>query len=67
LIEAAKRNRYGHRDALMALLAFRHGLRAAEVKATPAGVRRVAGRASEYLGFEPGIEALRLSRFKNSP
>lgn len=31
LIESAKRNRYGHRDALMALLAFRHGLRAAEV------------------------------------
>jgi integrase len=25
LIEAAKDNRYGHRDALMVLLAFRHG------------------------------------------
>jgi integrase len=31
LIEAAKGNRHGHRDALMALVAFRHGLRAAEV------------------------------------
>jgi type 1 fimbriae regulatory protein FimB/type 1 fimbriae regulatory protein FimE len=31
LIEAAKDNRYGRRDALMALLAYRHGLRAAEV------------------------------------
>ncbi|MFZ0150036.1 MAG: tyrosine-type recombinase/integrase [Xanthobacteraceae bacterium] len=31
LIEAANSNRYGHRDALMVLLAFRHGLRAAEV------------------------------------
>src|ERR1700746_3067556 len=31
LIEAAKTNRYGHRDALMILLAFRHGLRAGEV------------------------------------
>jgi integrase len=31
LIEAAKNNRYGHRDALMMLLAFRHGLRASEV------------------------------------
>jgi type 1 fimbriae regulatory protein FimB/type 1 fimbriae regulatory protein FimE len=31
LIEAAKTNQYGHRDALMVLLAYRHGLRAAEV------------------------------------
>ncbi len=31
LIEAAKVNRYGHRDATMILVAFRHGLRAAEV------------------------------------
>src|SRR6266478_2685411 len=30
LIEAATANRQGHRDALMILLAFRHGLRAAE-------------------------------------
>ena len=31
LIEAAGSNRYGARDALMVLLAYRHGLRAAEV------------------------------------
>jgi integrase len=31
LMEAAKGNRYGHRDATMILLAFRHGLRASEV------------------------------------
>src|SRR5580658_8767769 len=31
LIEAAKANRQGHRDALMVLLSYRHGLRAAEV------------------------------------
>jgi type 1 fimbriae regulatory protein FimB/type 1 fimbriae regulatory protein FimE len=31
LIEAAKANRHGPRDALMTFLAFRHGLRAAEV------------------------------------
>ena len=31
LIEAAKADRYGYRDALMVLLAYRHGLRAAEV------------------------------------
>src|SRR5258708_39759570 len=31
LIEAAGKNRQGQRDALMALMAYRHGLRAAEV------------------------------------
>jgi integrase len=31
LIGAAKTNRYGDRDALMILLTFRHGLRAAEI------------------------------------
>src|SRR5262249_28650738 len=31
LIDAARDNRRGHRDATMVLIAFRHGLRAAEV------------------------------------
>src|SRR5437764_10326801 len=31
LIKAAKTNRYGQRDATMILIAYRHGLRAAEV------------------------------------
>jgi integrase len=31
LMEAAKANRHGHRDATMILVAFRHGLRAAEL------------------------------------
>ena len=31
LIDAAKGNRHGHRDAAMLLVAFRHGLRAAEL------------------------------------
>ena len=33
LIEVVKRNRHGRRDALMIFLAYRHGLRAAEVVA----------------------------------
>jgi site-specific recombinase XerD len=31
LIEAARKNRWGHRDATMILTAYRHGLRAAEL------------------------------------
>jgi integrase len=31
LMEAAKRNRWGHRDPTMVLVAFRHGLRASEL------------------------------------
>src|SRR5476651_1152265 len=31
LTEAAKGNRYGHRDATMILVAYRHGLRASEI------------------------------------
>ena len=31
LIDAAKSNRYGHRDATMLFVAYRHGLRASEV------------------------------------
>ena len=31
LMEAVRTNRHGHRDATMILIAFRHGLRAAEL------------------------------------
>lgn len=41
LIEAANANRHGHRDALMVLPAYRHGLRATEV----VDVRLGAGRS----------------------
>jgi type 1 fimbriae regulatory protein FimB/type 1 fimbriae regulatory protein FimE len=31
LVEVAKANRYGHRDATMLLVAYRHGLRVSEL------------------------------------
>ena len=31
LITAARQNRYGHRDAIMILVAYRHGLRVSEL------------------------------------
>src|SRR5215831_18124764 len=31
VMDAARKNRYGHRDATMILIAFRHGLRASEL------------------------------------
>ena len=37
LIEAARDNRHGHRDATMILVAYRHGLRAARACATCVG------------------------------
>src|SRR5450830_1704252 len=60
LIEAAKCNRYGHRDATMLLVAYRHGLRASEVcdmrweqidwNSAPLHVRRVkSGNSSQTL------------------
>src|SRR4029434_3857824 len=33
LVTAAKENRYGHRDATMILMAYRHGLRVSELVA----------------------------------
>ena len=38
LIDVAKSNRRGHRDATMILVAYRHGLRASEI-ATCGGIR----------------------------
>ena len=39
LMEAAKGNRWGHRDATMVLVAYRHGLRASEVVDLRCGLR----------------------------
>ncbi len=41
LMNAAKGNRWGHRDATMILVAYRHGLRASEVVDLRAGADRV--------------------------
>jgi integrase len=70
LIGAAKRNRHGHRDATMVLVAYRHGLRAAEVvdlrweqidfKTATLHVRRVkAGTPSTHPILGDELRALR--------
>jgi type 1 fimbriae regulatory protein FimB/type 1 fimbriae regulatory protein FimE len=42
LIDVAKANRYGHRDATMILLAYRHGFRASELTLPPASPRNAS-------------------------
>jgi type 1 fimbriae regulatory protein FimB/type 1 fimbriae regulatory protein FimE len=42
LIDALKNNRWGHRDATMVLLAYRHGLRAAELVDLRCGSRSIS-------------------------
>jgi integrase len=70
LIEAAKANRHGHRDATMILVAFRHGLRASELvdlrwdqvhfdSATLHVRRRKAGTPSTHPLSGPEMRALR--------
>ena len=38
LMDAARQNRQGHRDATAVLLAYRHGLRASELVSSPSNV-----------------------------
>src|SRR5512137_190136 len=70
LIKATKDNRYGHRDATMILVAYRHGLRASEVcdlrweqidwHAATLHVRRVkSGRPSTHPVRGDELRALR--------
>jgi integrase len=70
LIGAAKRNRHGHRDATMVLVAYRHSLRAAEIvdlrwdqvdfKTATLHVRRVkAGTPSTHPILGDELRALR--------
>jgi integrase len=70
LIEVAKDNRYGHRDSIMILVAYRHGLRASEVcdlrweqidwSAATLHVRRVKnGKASTHPIRGDELRALR--------
>ena len=52
LIEAAKDNRYGHRDATMILVAYRHGLRASEICDAMGVIRFQCGHAARPKGEE---------------
>jgi integrase len=78
LIEAAKANRHGHRDATMILVAFRHGLRAAEAcdlrwdqvdfNAAVLHVRRVKnGTASTHPLVGDEMRALRRLQRESKP
>ena len=58
LLEATKGNRYGHRDATMILVAFRHGLRVAEL----------VGLHWDQVDFEGGVlHVARNKRLRRAP
>ena len=70
LIEAAKTNRYGHRNATMVIVAYRHALRASELcdltwdaidfrAATMHVTRRKHGQATTHQISGPELKALR--------
>ena len=78
LMNAAKGNRYGHRDATMGLVAYRHGLRAAELvdlrwdqvdfKTAILHVRRVkAGTPSSHPILGDELRALRRLQREQEP
>src|ERR1700704_4714601 len=59
LIKAAGNNRWGHRDATMILIAYRHGLRASELCA---GCSYARDNAASCLYRRPGWPACSRSR-----
>jgi integrase len=78
LMSAARQNRYGHRDAAMILVAFRHGLRAAEAvdlrwdqvdfRTAALHVRRVKrGTASTHPILGDELRALRRLQREQEP
>ena len=50
LIEAAKNNRQGDRDAMMILIAFRHGLRASELVIFVGSRQTLIRRSCTFIG-----------------
>jgi len=78
LIEAARLNRHGHRDATMIVMAFRHGLRAVELidlrweqidfQTGTLKVRRVNnGLTSTHVILDDELRALRRLRREQKP
>jgi type 1 fimbriae regulatory protein FimB/type 1 fimbriae regulatory protein FimE len=78
LMEATKRNRWGHRDATMVLVAYRHGLRASELvdlrwdqvdfRTASLHVRRVKqGRPSTHPILGDELRALRRLQREQEP
>jgi integrase len=78
LIEAAKTNRYGHRDAGMIMVAYRHALRASELcdltwdaidfrAATMHVTRRKHGQATTHQISGPELKALRKLQREQEP
>jgi integrase len=78
LMTAAKKNRWGHRDATMILLAYRHGLRSSELvdlrwdqvdfRSATLYVRRVKqGTPSTHPILGDELRALRRLRYQHRP
>src|SRR5262249_47427207 len=74
LISTARKGRYGHRDATLILVAYRHGLRAVELcdlewsqVATARRTNRTTSCSSKTMARRPKLLALDLSRLPWKP